>query len=950
MLASQFDPSRDEGARADTAIGLIERACKQHHDLVAVTGVGDALTYGQLWARANGLAARLIGAGVARDQLVGLWSEQSSELLVGILGIWLAGAAYVPLDPRLPSQRLELIVHDGSIERIVASPASTSAAGTLGVPVEATSGPEVARAVPLPEVGAHDVAYVIYTSGSTGRPKGVVVEHHSLANFFLRMRATVGDEIGRRFVGTPSAAFDASITYLLYPLASGGTVATIGVEASLDPYLLADEIARLRPNVLLTLPSMLRMLVETRWEGDDGLEVWTGGERTAADVIEYVAARTSALCNFYGPTEATVFATMARLHAGDRDSPIAPTLAGTPCLLLDASGARTAPGEVGEIHLVGELLARGYLNDPVLTAERFVIIEVDGLGTVRAYRTGDTGRVREDGSLVILGRLDDQINLHGYRIEPGEIEARLVTHPAVVQAAATVRGTADGDVQLIAFVTTRRPVDPATLRDFVAVALPRHMVPVAIFELTSFPTGLSGKVDRTRLVAALDDVTPGMAAAQDRPDGETEVLSPRERQVVSLFSTVLSLDVASIGPDQDFFDLGGTSLKSLRLFLGIEDRFGVHLPLSTLTTASTPRALAAILDARGGGGAHGRPVGDAPRHEWERILNGLWCELLGASTIARSDSFFALGGTNDQATRLLAELRTQYGVEVTTAEFAASPTIKDLAALIGRRTVRSVLVPLTTTGTGTPIFFIAGAGGLAVTFLPLARLLGDDQVCYGIQAQGIERRAVPDLTLSQGARRYARTIREVQPHGPYLLGGHSLGGVHALKVAQLLEAEGEEVALLVIFDTPLSRGMVGRASTQRGTASGRSAAPRGLPKLSTVLHLPVVGIVPLRGTDQFEAFAALGEIQAILARRLKPWAGRATLFLSDEDEATQIEARWGRVLTGSWTSAKVPGGHIAMLEKQHIGVAASILRGQIDAVLARPREVEDAVRAGGTDH
>jgi thioesterase domain-containing protein len=369
----------------------------------------------------------------------------------------------------------------------------------------------------------------------------------------------------------------------------------------------------------------------------------------------------------------------------------------------------------------------------------------------------------------------------------------------------------------------------------------------------------------------------------------------------------------------------------------------VSMPLSTLAVASTPRALAAaVVVARSGGGARGHGA-DAPQHEWERILTVLWREHLSVSHVARTDSFFALGGRDDQAVAMLGEVRDLYGVDVALGEFRQTPTIEGLARQVGRRSHHDVLVPLTTTGTGPPLFLVAGAGGLAITFLALARLLGPDQPCYGLQAKGIERRAAPDLTIKQGARRYARAIVEVQPDGPYLIGGHSLGGVHALKVAQELDRQGREVALLVIFDTPVSPSMVGRRAARETSTGvvGHGAWPRGLPKASTLLHLPVVGIVPQQGTDQFEAFAALGELQALLARRLRPWAGPTTLFLSDEDEAPQIEARWGRILTGAWTSAQVPGGHIAMLEPANIGVAAAILRDQIDRALGR-----DQVGAG----
>ena len=789
------------------------------------------------------------------------------------------------------------------------------------------------RRRPLPRVDGSAAAYVIYTSGSMGRPKGVVVEHHSLVELFQWMGTVVPVQPGDRFVGTASPAFDASIPYLLDPLAFGGTYVAIDQGVATDPYLLAMELESVRPRVLLTLPAMLRMLTETRWRGDDRLDVWTGGERTSSEVIRYVVPRVRSLRNWYGPTETTVQVAMARLSRDDEDSPVGRWPAHVSIVLQDADGNEPARGDVGEILISGAALARGYLNDPELTASRFITIDLDG-ARVRAYRTGDLGRLRVDGSLVVLGRVDEQINLRGYRVEPGDVETRLTQHPSVVDAVVVPRTSADGDTSLVAFVTARGQLDAGALRQFAREELPSHMVPTDIRVVATLPLAPSGKVDRRALAASADR---DVAIAPRQGAGPAEATDV-ERQVLELFGTVLSIDPDGIGLDQDFFDLGGTSLKSVRLFLAIEEHLGPQLPMSTLATSSSPRAVAAaVAKATSHEGSRPRRA-DPPRHEWERILAGIWCEVLGVGHVSRSESFFSLGATADDATAMLGQLRSMYGIEVSEAELASAPTIAELAQLVGDRSVHAVLVPLTSTrAAGPPLFLIAGAGGLAITFLPLARLLGPDQPCYGLQAQGIERRAVPDLTLAQGARRYVRAIREVQPNGPYLLGGHSLGGVHALKVAQELDREGEEVALLAIFDTPLSSTMVGRRAF-RASGNGHSRTgtlPRGLPKLSTVLHLPTVGIVPRRGTAQFEAFAALGELQAVLARRLGTWAGPATVFLSDEDEASVIESRWGSVLTGAWTSAQVPGGHIAMLEPANIGVAAAILSDQIERALGR---------------
>jgi thioesterase domain-containing protein len=271
--------------------------------------------------------------------------------------------------------------------------------------------------------------------------------------------------------------------------------------------------------------------------------------------------------------------------------------------------------------------------------------------------------------------------------------------------------------------------------------------------------------------------------------------------------------------------------------------------------------------------------------------------------------------------------------------------------------VRSSLVPLKTTGTNLPFFCIAGAGGLAVTFTPLSRLLGPEQPFYGLQAKGIERRGIPDYTLQAMARRYARLIRDVQPSGPYLIGGHSLGGAIALRVVHLLEAAGEKVALLAVFDATLTESMVG-AKTEIAVATGERASrlsdlPRR-PRIKTILRLPLTGIVPQHGIAQFEVFGALGQLQVAFARQLEPWDGSAVVFVSDDEESDGIEAAWGGLLKGSWSTVSVPGKHISMLEKSNIAVAAIHLREQIAAVhkaeADRRRDVRRAVAedAGGS--
>jgi len=923
-----------EATGTATIVDLIERACRSHRDRVAVTGIGDTLTYGELWERAQELSTRLASMGVADADLVGLLSPSSSDLVVGIVGILCAGAAWVPLDPSAPRPRLESVVRDSGLMTVVAPEHLHELATDLGVTAVApTRTAHRANGHPARRPAPTSAAYVIYTSGSTGTPKGVVVEHRTVVEMLLWMVRALEAHPGDRYMGTASPSFDASVPITLFPLLTGGTLVTLGADVGRDPFVLTDELERFRPRVLQTSPATLRMLTEMGWAGDDALDVWTGGERTPPGVIDHVAQRVRTLCNWYGPTEATVQVSMARLRRGDHESPVGVPFEYSPCILLDEDGRATEPGELGEIFITGRSLARGYLNDPIRTAERFVSIEGPLGERVRAYRTGDLARARPDGSLVIVGRADDQLNVQGYRVEPGEIETRLLQHPAVLEAIVVARSVdQSSELQLAAFVRTSDDVSPRSLRDFAAESLPRHMVPAMIEIVETYPVNATDKVDRQRLATMALSTSRGAPPVNE---GATEL----ERAILDIFSSVLEAGEVSL--DDDFYDLGGSSLRSLRLFMQIDDRLDVRLPLSSIAIASTPRQLAALVEgARLRDAASGPERGEEPHHEWERLLNGIWTAALGLHHISRTDSFFDLGGSRSDAHLMLGELRELYGAEVSIAELEAHPSIKELAIHIMGSTERSVLVPLMTTGDRTPIFLVAGAGGLAISFLPLARLLGPDQPTYGLQARGIERRALPDLTLQGCARRYVRAIREVQPHGPYVIGGYSLGGVVALKMAQRLEAMGEHVALLAIFDTYLSTAMIGRSRSRREERALRPhALPKGAPRLSTVIHLPICGIVPLRGTAQFEVFAGLGELQGIFARRLGPWAGRTTLFLSDDEESKHVEACWAKVLVGEWSRVWVPGEHLGMLELANVRVAASILRSQLHEPLGDDERV-----------
>ena len=926
----------DKHSAPHSLVQWIESTCDRYRDDVCVTGVGETLTFHEFWARVTSLSSALLEMGVGTGDCVGLLVEQSADQIVGMVAIMAAGAIYVPLDPGYPHVRLSQMVLDANIDFIVSPEHLRSQAESLRATAVAPSGwPSADETVEIRRrLERQDPAYIIFTSGTTGRPKGVVVEHGAVMELLEWMIDDCPVHAGVRIMGTASPNFDASLPNFLLPLVVGGTLVTVSSDAMRDPNLLAAAVKKERPNFLQTSPTMLRMLTEMRWEGDPELEIWTGGERCAASVIQYLVPRVRSFSNYYGPTEATVQVTVARLGVDDIDSPIGRPPAQFGCHVLDENGEMLVGHGEGELYISGPTLARGYLNDPELTSDRFVKLRDARGQDIRAYRTGDVVRYRGDGALVIVGRADAQIKLRGYRIEPGEVEAELMTMPSITDAVVVAAGRDDNDErQLVAFVVAHLTLDPTTLVRYLGDRLPPHMIPHAYHFVDAFPVAPSGKVDRRALA---DQAVRVLSLASEASSLNSDVVMDEFEAVIhGSFASTLGLPADSFDIDADFFELGGTSLRCARLFMLLEDEFDVTLPLSTLLSTPSVRRLAEVVRRVKGVGTEEEVM---TSFKWEQLISSMWMDLLGVPGVNPSDNFYELGGNDELARQFLDRLNGEHGTHVTLSAFSEGPFIAQLGVLVSGEAPRDSLVVLNRSGSQTPFFCIAGAGGLALAFLPLTKAFGMDQPFFGLQARGLESRAIPDYTLRGSARRYAAMIREVQPHGPYVIAGHSLGGVIALQVVQLLQEAGERVALLVIFDSVLSPRMVGSLSHPvDGPVAGDSATVRGIvkmrPKLLNVLRLPFLGIVRQRGVAQFESFYKLGIVQATFSRRLRPWSGRAVVYLSTMDADT-IERGWGRLLTGQWTSVRLPGDHNSMLRQPIVNELVADLKVKITAALA----------------
>ncbi|MCL7425500.1 non-ribosomal peptide synthetase [Streptomyces sp. YS415] len=578
-----------------TLTALIAEQVARTPDATAVVFEGDRLSYAELDARAERVAGWLTRQGAGPGAVVAVALARSPDLVVALAAVLRAGAAYLPLDPGYPADRIAFMLADARPVAVLTDTATRSllpdAATVLTLDDPETLPP--ADGTPPTAVRPADPAYVIYTSGSTGRPKGVVVPHSAIVNRLLWTQAEYGLTTADRVLQKTPSSFDVSVWEFFWPLITGATLVVARPQGHLDPQYLARLIREQSVTTAHFVPSMLRaFLAEPEAARCTGLtRVLCSGEALSPDLVRgfhSLFGGAVELHNLYGPTEAAVDVTAWPCPAdgGGRDGvPIGRPVWNTSAYVLDAALRPVPAGVPGELYLAGPQLAHGYLGRSALTAERFVA-DPYGLPGTRMYRTGDLARRGADGVIEYLGRTDDQVKIRGFRIEPGEIEGVLAAHSDVRQAAVVARRdlATDGDPMLVAYTTGA--ADPVELRRHLAAALPEHMVPSAFVALDALPLTPSGKLDRRSLPAP--DLGP--AAAGRRPR------NPSEEILCDLFAEILS--VPEVGIDDDFFALGGHSLLATRLASRVRSTMGVELPLRTVFDAPTVAALAQRLGAR----------------------------------------------------------------------------------------------------------------------------------------------------------------------------------------------------------------------------------------------------------------------------------------------------------------------------------------------------------------
>ena len=566
---------------------------------VALRAGATRTDYAELRRRAMRLARALRARGVGRGCRVGLCLSRGADMVVAQLAILQSGAAYVPLDPAYPPERLAsmaadaglaLLVSESALAPALAWPDETSLlldrdAGSIAAQSSSAPAPDAAL-----DATADDPAYVIYTSGSTGRPKGVMVPHRAVVNFLAGMAHEPGLHAGDVLVAVTTLSFDIAVLELLLPLSVGAQVVLAGRDEVIDGRALRGLLESTAATVMQATPSTWRMLVDAGWQGADGFKALIGGEGLPPDLAQQLLARTGAagaVWNLYGPTETTVWSSCWKVVSPELGIRIGRPIANTQMHVLDGRGAPCPIGVPGEIFIGGAGVALGYLERPALTAERFVADPFSPHAGARMYRTGDRGRWCFDGVLEHLGRLDFQVKVRGHRIEPGEIEAALAGHPQVARAVVIVREDRPGDVRLVAYVVAGQAAPAAAeLRAHLRATLPDYMVPQHFVALPAVPLLPNGKLDRAAL--PLPDSAAEPRAAHEAPQ------TAAEKVLAQIWQELLG--IPQVSRSDNFFDLGGHSLLAMRVVFEMQQRAAIALDLRRLVheslaqIAATPAA------------------------------------------------------------------------------------------------------------------------------------------------------------------------------------------------------------------------------------------------------------------------------------------------------------------------------------------------------------------------
>ncbi|GAB3718226.1 hypothetical protein GCM10027592_60940 [Spirosoma flavus] len=593
---------------------LLSQAAKQYPDKTALVFTNPnvqrpTLTYRELDETANQVAHVIqqhgVGSGTER-RVVGVVLDRTPEMLITLLAVMKAGAAYVPIDPEYPHDRIAFMLADSSASMLITSTkyhvgngATYQAGGRLTNQTTVLLIDDVLKSLDeyskeLPEriVSPSDLAYILYTSGSTGQPKGVLIEHRNLVNLLYSMIPWPGITEDDRLLAVTTISFDIAGLELYLPLLVGATLVLADSETTRDGRALLTVSEEQQISIIQATPATYKMMLAAGWEEPLPLKILCCGEPLSKDLAQKVIARCDSLWNMYGPTETTIYSTGKRILATDEIITIGRPIQNTQVYILDEQLNPLPEGVVGEIYLAGDGVARGYLNRPELTQEKFVPNPFDTSKKTKMYRTGDLGKFMGDGEIHCLGRIDQQVKIRGYRVELGEVEHALVTQPGVKDVVVIAREDRPGDQRLVAYVVTdpfltadaflaRVPTWRIKLQD----VLPTYMVPSDFVSLEQLPVTPNGKIDRKAL--------PKPDSFTSEKGEFAQPVTDTEKLIARIWAEGLGME--KVGIDSDFFELGGHSMIAVQVMTQLEKETGRRLPLSTLLTYPTIRKLAQLV-------------------------------------------------------------------------------------------------------------------------------------------------------------------------------------------------------------------------------------------------------------------------------------------------------------------------------------------------------------------
>lgn len=647
QIASSIGPT---AVSEKTLLDLFKESSSNYASKTAVSFNNENLSYAQIANQANSLATLLIEEGVKQGDIVAIATERSSKMLISLLAIMKAGAAYLPLDPEYPQDRIEFMLADADAKTILLSKKYQHAYQTNAkklVIEDLWPNLKTTREVTV-AVSVTDVAYLLYTSGSTGKPKGVQITHKNLANFLTSMQAEPGITERDCLLAITTISFDIAGLELYLPLIAGATLVLASTEATKDGRLLLSILEEQPITIMQATPSTWQMMLDSGWKKPMLIKVLSGGEAITKDLAEQLLSLSAELWNMYGPTETTIWSTVKRIMPKQETLTIGKAIQNTQIFIINDENKPLAVNEVGEICIGGDGVALGYLNRKELTDEKFTS-HFDNKTNGKLYKTGDLGKILSNGEVVCLGRIDQQIKIRGHRIELGEIETIIAQQNGIKQAVVKAQEITAGDKRLVAYITVNEgdtSINYETLNNFelslnaksvakeiianwkenLKELLPAYMVPDYFIALDSFPLTPNAKIDRK--------ILPSLKLTNITPCYNMVDLSANEKMIADIWSAVLG--VQNLQATDDFFELGGHSLLAIKVMVEIEKRTGKRLPLSVLFENSTVSGLASHLHHKDNSD-HWKsliPIKTNGTHPPLYIVHGQGMNIIGFRTLA----------------------------------------------------------------------------------------------------------------------------------------------------------------------------------------------------------------------------------------------------------------------------------------------------------------------------